>query len=163
MSATSPSNPPEVAPIARADQDPVARLRLAMARLARQQRRSYPSGLTPSQQSALAIIERHGPIRLSDLARHEAVAPPTITRIVAKLEADGLVERHTDPNDRRIARVSITDEGHRRTAETRAGRNRWLAAKLAELPAGDRAAVLAAVEPLERLVAAAGSDGPTGR
>lgn len=150
--APAPSSPPRLSP---ADQDRVARLRLAMARLARQQRRSFPSGLTPSQQSALAMIDRHGPIRLSDLAREEAVAPPTITRIVAKLESEGLVERHTDAADRRIARVSITESGHQRMIETRAGRNQWLCAKLAELGDDDIATILTAVEPLERLVAAA--------
>jgi DNA-binding MarR family transcriptional regulator len=133
----------------------VARLRLAMARLARQQRRSFPTGLTPSQQSALAMIDRHGPIRLSDLAREEAVAPPTITRIVAKLESGGLVERQTDEADRRIARVSITEAGHQRMIETRTGRNQWLCAKLVDLDGDDIAAILAAVEPLERLVVAA--------
>ncbi len=141
-----------------ADQDRVARLRLAMARLARQQRRSYPSGLTPSQISVLITLDHHGPIRLSDLARLEAVAPPTITRIVAKLVDDGLVERQVDAADRRIARVTITDEGHRRTAETREGRNRWLGQKLAALPDDDLAAILAAVEPLERLVDASAQD-----
>ncbi len=125
-----------------------------MARLARQQRRSFPSGLTPSQTSALITIDHFGPIRLSDLARLEAVAPPTITRIVAKLESDGLVERQTDENDRRIARVTITDEGHRRWEETRDGRNRWLGRKLSSLGDDDVAAILAAVEPLERLATA---------
>lgn len=136
------------------DQDRVARLRLAMARLSRQQRRSFPTGLTPSQISVLITIDHHGPIRLSDLARLEAVAPPTITRIVARLEADGLVERQTDDSDRRIARVTITDEGNRRTAETRAARNEWLGRKLAALGDDDLVALLAAVEPLERLVEA---------
>ncbi len=143
---------PSVAPV---DEDRVARLRLAMARLARQQRRSFPTGLTPSQISALITIDHHGPIRLSDLARLEAVAPPTITRIVARLEADGLVERQTDERDRRIARITITDEGNRRTAETRIARNRWLAQKLAALDDEDQVALLAAVESLERLVDAA--------
>jgi len=137
------------------DNDRVARLRLAMARLARQQRRSFPTGLTPSQISALITIDHHGPIRLSDLARLEAVAPPTITRIVAKLEADALVERRLDDRDRRSARVTITDEGHRRIAETRAARNEWFGRKLAALSSEDLAAVLAAVEPLEHLVDAA--------
>lgn len=133
----------------------MARLRLAMARLTRQQRRSFPTGLTPSQISALITIDHHGPIRLSDLASLEAVAPPTITRIVAKLEAEGLVERLTDAKDRRIARVTMTDEGHRRTAETREARNLWLGRKLAGLADDDLIAILAAVEPLERLVDAA--------
>ncbi|MEL6983792.1 MAG: MarR family transcriptional regulator [Actinomycetota bacterium] len=136
-----------------AEQDRVARLRLAMARLARQQRRSFPTGLTPSQISALITIDHHGPVRLSDLARLEAVAPPTVTRIVAKLEADGLVERQSDDNDRRIARVTITDEGHRRIDETRAARNEWFGRKLAALDPADLAAILEAIEPLERLAA----------
>ncbi len=140
------------------DHDRVARLRLALVRLARQQRRSFPTGLTPSQISALITIDHHGPIRLTDLARLEAVAPPTITRIVAKLEADGLVARQADPNDRRIARVSITDEGNRRTAETREARNQWLARKLAALSDDDIAAIMAVVEPLERLIDAAPVD-----
>lgn len=138
-----------------AEQDLVARLRLAMARLARQQRRSFPTGLTPSQISALITIDHHGPVRLSDLARLEAVAPPTITRIVAKLEAEALVERQSDDNDRRIARVTITDEGHRRIDETRAARNEWFGRKLAAIDPDDLAAILDAVEPLERLAAAA--------
>ncbi len=137
------------------DNDRVARLRLAMARLARQQRRSFPTGLTPSQISALITIDHHSPIRLSDLARLEAVAPPTITRIVAKLEADALVERQSDDRDRRIARVTITAEGHRRIDETRAARNAWFGRKLAALAPEDLDAVLAAVEPLEHLVEAA--------
>lgn len=132
----------------------MARLRLAMARLARQQRRSFPTGLTPSQISALITIDHHGPVRLSDLARLEAVAPPTVTRIVAKLEAEALVERQSDESDRRIARVTITDEGHRRIDETRAARNEWFGRKLAALDPDDLAAILEAIEPLERLAAA---------
>lgn len=125
-----------------------------MARLARQQRRSYPTGLTPSQISALITIDHHGPVRLSDLARLEAVAPPTVTRIVAKLEAEALVERQSDESDRRIARVTITDEGHRRIDETRAARNEWFGRKLAALDPDDLDAILDAIEPLERLAAA---------
>ncbi len=154
--ATSPSSPSgSTRPSPAMEQDRVARLRLAMARLARQQRRSFPTGLTPSQISALITIDHHGPIRLSDLARLEAVAPPTITRIVAKLEADALVERRSDERDRRIARVTITDEGHRRIDETREARNEWFGRKLAALDPADLDAVLAAVEPLERLAESA--------
>ena len=161
MASPPPTNPSSAASAAEldpSDQDRVARLRLALARLARQQRRSFPTGLTPSQISALITIDHQGPIRLTDLARLEAVAPPTITRIVAKLEAEGLVARQADSNDRRIARVSITDEGHRRTAETREARNHWLARKLAALSDDDIATIMAVVEPLERLTDAAPVD-----
>ncbi len=143
----------------------VARLRMAMARLARQQRRSHPTGLTPSQQSALATIDLHGPVRPSDLARLEAVAPPTITRIVSKLEDEGLIERQADPTDGRSARVSITTIGREQMAETRIRRNHWLATMLAGLSDRDVSAIVAAVEPLERLVdigVDAGAEGVAG-
>lgn len=136
------------------DPNDVVRLRMALARLARQQRRVDPDGLTPSQQSALGMIDHRGPLSLGHLAKLEAVTPPTITRIVAKLEDQGLVTRTVDPDDRRIARVSITSTGRERMVETRERRNQWLATKLAEVPEDDAVAIRAAVDALERLVTA---------
>ena len=80
-----------------------ASLRLSATRLARRLRQESDTGLTPSQLSALAAIEHDGPLTLGALADHERVAPPTVTRVVAKLEADGLVARTADPDDRRVA------------------------------------------------------------
>ncbi|MEM9611993.1 MAG: MarR family transcriptional regulator [Actinomycetota bacterium] len=133
------------------DDAEVVRLRLALTRLARIQRRTFPTGLTPSQASALAVIDHHGPIRLGDLARIEAVSPPTITKIVAKLEGQGLVSREGDPDDRRIVQVTITAEGHTRMAETRERRNQWLAEQLAHLGPDDASLLHKALAPLERL------------
>ncbi len=130
----------------------IARFRLAMARLARRQRQAASTGLTPSQQSALSMIDVHGPLPLGELASLEQVAPPTITRIAAKLEEQGLVERVIDANDRRFARVAITNEGHERLEETRERRNRWLTERIEQLGPDDVAAILSVVEPLERLL-----------
>lgn len=135
----------------------IVRLRLALARLARRQRHAVRTDLTLSQQSALAMIELHGPIALGDLARIEDVSAPTISRIVAKLEAQGLVERTSDPDDRRVARVAMTAVGSCTLAEARALRNEWLAACLSSLPPEDARAVLSAIGPLERLAEAAAS------
>ena len=55
------------------------------------------------------------------LADHERVAPPTVTRVVAKLEADGLVQRTADTDDRRVSRVATTAAGDALLAELRAG------------------------------------------
>ncbi len=130
----------------------VARFRLAMARLARRQRQAASTGLTPSQQSALSMIDVHGPLPLGELASLEQVAPPTITRIAAKLEEQKLVERIVDVEDRRFARVAITKEGHERLEETRERRNRWLTERIEQLGPDDVAAILSVVEPLERLL-----------
>jgi DNA-binding MarR family transcriptional regulator len=128
-----------------------ARLRLSATRLARRLRQETASGRTPSQLSALASIEQHGPLTLGALADHERVAPPTITNIVAKLEADGLVSRLVDQADRRFARVSVTDAGAALMAENRRRKTTWLAGRIGALERGEQAALAAALDALDTL------------
>ena len=128
-----------------------ARLRLSATRLARRLRQESASGRTPSQLSALASIEQHGPLTLGALAEHERGAPPTITNIVAKLEADGLVSRHIDAADRRFARVTVTDAGAALMAEIRRRKTTWLAGRINELDSEQQAALAAALDALDAL------------
>ena len=128
-----------------------ARLRLSSTRLARRLRQQSGTGHTPSQLSALATIDHHGPLTLGALADHERVAPPSITKVVAKLEADGLVERATDPDDRRVQRVTTTKAGRTLIAETRRRKTTWLTARIRELPADEQARLVAALDVLEHL------------
>ena len=93
------------------DAEIAARLRLSATRLARRLRKESGSGLSPSQGSALAAVHNHGPLTLGALAEHERVSPPTITKVVAFLEAEGLVVRSADPADGRVSRVSTTKKG----------------------------------------------------
>ena len=78
-----------------------AQLRLVITRTARRLRQEAGTNLGPSQTAALATIERHGPLTPSELADIERVQRPTATRIVARLEEEGLVDRVADPVDRR--------------------------------------------------------------
>ncbi|MGH8997828.1 MAG: MarR family winged helix-turn-helix transcriptional regulator [Acidimicrobiia bacterium] len=110
-----------------------ARLRLSATRLARQLRQEAGAGLSPTQLSALAVIANHGPLTLGALAEYERVAPPSITKVVAKLEADGLVDRNIDPDDRRCARVAISERGAALIAESRRRKTAWLTARIGEL------------------------------
>lgn len=135
-----------------------ARLRLVVARLARQLRYHTGAGLTPSQHSALASVDVHGPLRLGRLAKLEQVTPPTITRIVDRLELDGLVTRTVEPTDRRHAQVEITDEGRRRMDESRHRRTAWLAERLSTLGLADRESLGTALAVLEALAAGDADD-----
>jgi DNA-binding MarR family transcriptional regulator len=128
-----------------------SRLRMVVARLNRRLRQEANEGATPSQLAALATIERHGPITLGDLAGHERVRPPTMTRIVAWLEETKLVRRTVDPSDRRVSRVSITSEGSRLLARSRTRKDEFLASLLEHLDADELALVERAVPVLERL------------
>ncbi|MGZ4677512.1 MAG: MarR family winged helix-turn-helix transcriptional regulator [Acidimicrobiia bacterium] len=127
------------------------RLRLAVTRLHRRLRQSAEPGLTISQLSALASIERDGPVTLGDLARIEQVQPPTMTSLAGKLEAAGLVTRTIDPVDRRVHRVAVTPAGTRWLARHRSRKNAYLERRLRTLDPDDRAVLVRAAELLEEL------------
>jgi DNA-binding MarR family transcriptional regulator len=121
--------------------------------LHRRMRQLGTDSLTLTQSSALASIVRRGPLTLGELAARENVAPPTVTKAVAALEAVGYVTRTTDPDDRRVTRVSGTAEGRRHLEEVSSVRTAWLQSRLEGLSAGDRKRLLDAIDVLEGLSA----------
>jgi DNA-binding MarR family transcriptional regulator len=129
-----------------------ARLRLSATRLARRLRQESGAGLSPSQQSALAVIANHGPLTLGALAEHERVAPPSITKVVSKLECDGLVTRAPDPSDRRICRVAISPDGEALLDESRRRKTVWLAARINELSPEHQRRLADALDVLDELI-----------
>src|SRR5678815_2506916 len=92
---------------------------VAIHLLRRLRREDDASGLPAPQLSALSVIVFGGPITLGALAAAEQVRPPTITKLVATLEAAGLVEREVDRDDRRVVRVKSTARGARLLQEGR--------------------------------------------
>jgi DNA-binding MarR family transcriptional regulator len=122
--------------------------------LRRLRREDDASGLPAPQLSAMSVIVFGGPITLGALASAEQVRPPTITKLVALLEEQGLVERETDPADRRIVRVKATTRGTRLLYEGRRRRVASLAESLGQLAAADRAALATAVPLLEKVARA---------
>ena len=140
---------------AAAPEELAARLRLVNARLARRVRREAlgtGDDLTASRLSALATIEDCGPITLGDLAALEQVQPPSMTRIVGRLEEHGLTEREVDPRDRRVARVRITDEGRSVLARSRTRKAAFLARRVGHLSPDERRALADALPVLEQLI-----------
>jgi DNA-binding MarR family transcriptional regulator len=130
-----------------------ARLRVSATRLARRLRKESTGELTPSQMSALVAISTHGPLTLGELADHERVAPPSITKAVAKLEADGLVVREPDERDRRVSRVSTTRAAESLLAENRKRKTAWLTTRIRELDPVEQARLADALDVLDRLTA----------
>jgi DNA-binding MarR family transcriptional regulator len=102
--------------------------------------------------SALAEVVRSGPLRLGDLAAREKVAPATLSRVVAGLVEHGYVERATDPEDARAGLLTATEAGRTLLEESRERRSAELVARLRRLDPEERAAVLAAAAPLQKLV-----------
>jgi DNA-binding MarR family transcriptional regulator len=127
-------------------------LRLHVMRLARRLRAERADySLTLTQLSALSTLERLGAMTPSALAENERVQPPSVTRVVAALEATGLVTREPHPTDRRQCVIGLTPAGKALVAENRRRRDAWLAKQLRALDEGERAALRAALPVLERL------------
>jgi DNA-binding MarR family transcriptional regulator len=129
----------------------VARLRVAIARVSRRLRRHELAGLTPTQLSALATVERAGPLRLGDLAAAEGIAPSTLTRLVTALEEQGHVERCPVPGDARASTLTITAHGHAVLERIRQESTTLLADSLRTLTREQLAALAAALPALEQL------------
>ncbi|HET9017852.1 MAG TPA: MarR family transcriptional regulator [Thermomicrobiaceae bacterium] len=130
-------------------------LRISVTRLARrlrQQRADLGLGLT--QVATLATLDRHGPMTPSALADHERIQPPSMTRILAKLEAAGYVVRTAHPSDGRQHIVAITDTAQQLLREDRRRKDAWLAQRMHELTPEERAVLAQAAPILERLAQA---------
>ena len=97
------------------------------------------TGITASRLSALSVLVFGGPMRVTDLARAEHVKPPTMTRIVAALEADHLAKRTADAADGRAVRIEATRRGERLMQEGRKRRVERLGAALQGLSGEDLA------------------------
>jgi DNA-binding MarR family transcriptional regulator len=129
-----------------------ARLRLVVGRLHRRIRIDGRESVPPLQLSTLVTVEQHGPLRLSELARREAVTPPTMSRVLAALDEQGLVIRTPDPHDARGVQVALSDEGATRLAEVRSHRTALVARRLARLDDDERRSIAAALPALEALL-----------
>jgi DNA-binding MarR family transcriptional regulator len=129
------------------------RLRLTIVRTARRMRQESGTDLSPSLTAALSTVERHGPLIPSELAARERIQRPTATRVLARLEEQGLIERMPDPRDRRSSLVTATKAGRDLLAELRTRKTAFLAARIESLSADERATLDRAADILERMLA----------
>ncbi|MDP9395138.1 MAG: MarR family transcriptional regulator [Actinomycetota bacterium] len=130
-------------------------LRISVMRLARRLRAERAdTSLSLNQLATLVTLDRHGALTPNELAGHEKVQPPSMTRILTALEERGLVARAPHPTDGRQRLVSLTDEARTMLREDRRRRDAWLACRLAELTPEERAVLHRAAPILERLASA---------
>src|ERR1700753_4321245 len=134
-----------------------AALRISVSRLARRLRaQRTTSGMTEAvlsetQLAALSALEVHHAMSPGELAEHEKVQPPSMTRVIAVLEERNLVLRSPHPTDRRQVVLTVTEEGRAVVQRVRERKDAWLARRLAELTDEEHAALQAVVPILEKL------------
>ncbi|MFG2047513.1 MarR family winged helix-turn-helix transcriptional regulator [Micromonospora sp. NPDC048935] len=130
-------------------------LRDAITRLNRRVRQARPVGdLTVTQVSALTSLRLAGAMTPRELADVERVQPPTMTKIVGKLEDRGLVRRTPHPTDGRQVILAATEGGHAVLDQFERARDEWLAHRLAALDEDERETLHRAAEILQQLARA---------
>lgn len=127
-------------------------LRLACMRISRRVRFESDHEVAPHQFSVLSRIE-DGPLTPRTLADIEKVSAPSMTRTVGCLVEDGLAERAAHPDDGRQVLVTITAQGREVLRATRARRDAWMVARVAELSAQERATLVDAAKILAEIAA----------
>jgi DNA-binding MarR family transcriptional regulator len=145
-------------PQTRSDAGLASALRISVSRLARRLRAERAahglpvlSELSDTQMGALATLERHGAMTPGELADHEKVQPPSMTRVIAVLEQRNLVTRAAHATDKRQVMLTVTDAGLELVRQSRRVRDAWLAQRLRELTPQERAKLRAAAPILEKL------------
>ena len=132
-------------------------MRISISRLARRLRverlglGGTETVLSDIQLAALAALERHESMTPGELAEHEKVQPPSMTRVISVLADLQLVRREPHPSDRRQVVLTATDAGRDLVVKARRRREAWLAQRLRELSPPERAALRAAAPILEKL------------
>ena len=132
-------------------------LRISVSRLARRLRVERAAGglgepdLSETQLAALATLERHGAMTPGELAEHEKVQPPSMTRVISALVESRLVRREPHPSDRRQVVLTATEEGSDLVLKARQRREAWLTRRLNELSPAERTTLRAAAPILEKL------------
>ena len=121
-------------------------------RAARRLRQEAGADLSPSLTAALSTVERHGPLTPSEVANWERIQRPTATRVLARLEEEGLIARTPDPQDRRSSLVAVTEGGRALLEELRTRKTAFLAERLEGLDADERATLERAADILERVL-----------
>jgi DNA-binding MarR family transcriptional regulator len=134
------------------DADSVIRLRRVVLGLARRlNAASLDEGLTPTRADVLGVVANRGPLSLAELTEIEGLNPTMLSRVVGHLHSSGLIRRMRHPDDFRAAQVEVTPEGERNWQRISAQRAEIIAECVADMPAEQEAALVAALPALENL------------
>lgn len=147
---------PTVETVARTDAGLASELRLSVVRLARRLRseRDPSNALSVGAMSVLGVLIRNGESTIGQLAAHERVRPPSMTRTVTALAEAGYVVRRASPDDGRVTWIALSEKGRATLLADRRQRDAWLAVRLAGLTPDERALLRQVAPLIERLATA---------
>jgi DNA-binding MarR family transcriptional regulator len=124
-------------------------------------RRSFDRqvGMSQARRQLLAVLLEEGEVSHARLHRQLRIDGATITRLVKRMESEGLVARRLDPADNRFTLASLTPAGERRVAELRAAHRTFQDRLLAGIDSGQQQTVVLVLEQLRANLRALEPDG----
>ena len=129
-------------------------LRIAVMRFSRRLRsQRVDTSVTLTHLSAMSTLRRHGAMSAGELAGHERVQPPSMTRVVGALEAMGLITRTPHPTDGRQVVIELTPAAHGLLDAEAQAREAWLSAGLEQLSPQEREVLREAATIMDKLAA----------
>ncbi len=129
-----------------------ADLALAIGHLLRRLRQELNTGnLSWSQTSALARLDKAGPMTTAELARAESVKPQSMGATLADLEQEGLIERKPHPTDGRQVLLSLTAKGKEMRLKRNIAKQQWLVAAMEKLSTKEQQNLVSTIALLKRL------------
>lgn len=110
-------------------------------------------GVSASKLSVLGRLHRAaGPTSATELARLEKLQPQSLTRIIAELESEGLIERKQNASDRRQLDIQLSAKGAELLIQDARRQNEWLTAAMEhQMTSAERAVLAVAAEVLDRI------------
>ncbi len=144
---------PSIEATTRTDSGLASQLRVSLMRLSRRLRneRQPENPLSVAAISVLGTLRRNGECTIGQLAAHERVQPPSMTRTVNCLVEDGFVVRRASEHDGRQVLVDLSDKGAAVLAADRRRRDAWLTRRLHELTHEERDILRKAAPLIDRL------------
>jgi DNA-binding MarR family transcriptional regulator len=129
-------------------------LRIAVMRFSRRLRsQRVDTSVTLTHLSAMSTLRRHGAMSAGELAGHERVQPPSMTRVVGALEAMGLITRTPHPTDGRQVVIELTPAAHTLLDAEAQAREAWLSERLEQLSPQEREVLREAAAIMDKLAA----------
>ncbi|WP_246160272.1 MarR family winged helix-turn-helix transcriptional regulator [Nocardioides humilatus] len=144
---------PTAEKVVRTDAGLASELRTSVMRLRRRLagERHPDNPLSMGQLALLGALYRNGDLTVGELAAHERVQPPSMTRTVNALAEGGWVARRPHESDGRQVVVTLTEAGRAVLMADRARRDEWLTRRLSALTAEERDVLRKATPILQRL------------
>jgi len=110
------------------------------------------TSITPGGMYVLGTLKRHGTLSMTEIGKYLSMPKPHVTVIIDKLIEEGYVERQSDPKDRRVVNILLTEKGSADFESIKLAISENLKVKLSSLNEGDQELLATATQQVKEIL-----------